>query len=133
MFNIVWPFIAGIIFTVTLRTLPSPLLDWLMQQPADRPALLPQSLNRGIALLIAVIIGIFFIIVVIGVWRFRPWARAAYVIITVIYFVCLFFAPPTVLSAPAFGVFAIGYFVQGIVLAMLFLPPIAQMFATRRV
>jgi hypothetical protein len=84
------PVIAGPVLIVSLRTLPSPLLDWLTQQPADRPALVPQSLDRGVALLMSVAMSIVILVVTIGLFLFRRWARSAYVVITALYFVALF-------------------------------------------
>ncbi|MGH9553482.1 MAG: hypothetical protein ACRD3W_29135 [Terriglobales bacterium] len=130
--SFVLPFVAGAVLVVSIRTLPSPLLDWLMQQPADRPALVPQSLDRGVALLISAAISIVILVVTIGLFLFRRWARSAYVVITTLYFVALFFARPSVLPSPAFAVFAVGYFVQGVIIAMAFLPPTSELFVSKR-
>jgi hypothetical protein len=130
--SVILPFVAAAVLMMTLRTLPIPLLDWLMQQPADRPALIPQSFDRGLALLISVVFSVAVIVVTIGLILFRRWARSAYVVIMVLYVGALFLAPPSVLPAPAFGVFAIVYFVQGAIIAMAFLPPTSLLFANRR-
>jgi hypothetical protein len=130
--SFVLPFVAGAVLIASLRTLPSPLLDWLMQQPADRPALVPQSLDRGVALLISAAISIVILVVTIGLVLFRRWARSAYVVITALYFVALFFTRPSVLPSPVFAVFAVGYFVQGVIIAMAFLPPTSGLFVSKR-
>jgi hypothetical protein len=130
--SFVLPFVAGAVLIVSLRSLPSPLLDWLMQQPADRPGLVPQSLDRGVALLISAGISIIILVVTIGLVLFRRWARSAYVVITVLYFLALFFARPSVLPSPAFATFALGYFVQGVIIAIAFLPPTSQLFVSKR-
>jgi hypothetical protein len=132
LLSFILPFVAGAVLVITLRSLPSPLLDWLMQQPADRPALVPQSLDRGSALLISGAVSVVILVVTIGLVLFRRWARSAYVIISVLYFVALFFARPSVLPAPAFGMFAVGYFMQGVIIAMAFLPPTSLLFVSKR-
>jgi cytochrome b subunit of formate dehydrogenase len=103
-----------------------------MQQPADRPAIVPQSLDRGVALFIALGATIVILIVTIGVVLFRRWARSAYVAITALYFFALFFARASVLPSSAFAVFALGYFVQGVIIAMMFLPPVSSLFVSKR-
>jgi len=130
--SFILPFVAGAVLIVTLHSLPGPLSDWLMQQPADRPALVPQSLDRGVALLISGSVSIVIVIVTIGLILFRRWARSAYVVLTVLYFLALFFAGPSVLPAPAFGMFALGYLLQGVIIAMAFLPPTSVLFASKR-
>ncbi len=131
--TILWTFVSGVVVMLTLRSLPAPLLDYLRQTPADRPALLPQSLDRGVALLIGAIASIAILVVLVGLWRFRRWGRTGYVVITFLYFLSMIFAPPAVLPAPAFASFAIGYLFQGALITMAFLPPIALLFTAPKV
>lgn len=132
LLSFILPFVAGVVLVMTMRSLPNPLLEWLMQQPADRPALVPQSLDRGVALLLSLGTSIIILAITIGLVLFRRWARSAYAVLTALYFLALFFAPPSVLPSPAFATFAVGYFVQGVVIAMAFLPPTSDLFVNKR-
>jgi hypothetical protein len=104
-----------------------------MQTPADRPALIPQSLDRGVALMISGIFIIALVVVTIGLWLFRPWGRSGYVVLLLLCVISMFFASPSVLPAPAFACAALNYFIQGALIAMAFLPPVAQLFSTPKV
>jgi hypothetical protein len=129
LLSFILPSVAGMVLVLTAHSLPSPLLDWLLQQPADRYPLIPQSLDRRVALLISGIAAIAVVVAIIGLFRFRRWARSAYVVITVLYFLGLYFARPCVLPAPAFCIFAISYMVQGAIITMAFSLPTSLLFA----
>ena len=62
---------------------------------------------------------------------FRRWARILYVVGTVLLMFAQIFTGPAVLTGPASFFSSVGYFIQGVTVAIVFLPPISALFATR--
>ena len=67
-----------------------------------------------------------------GLWIFRPWARVAYLPVSLVYVYLLPFGSPYVPSGVGRGAQFIVYLMQGVLLAMAYLPPVGQLFTRAR-
>jgi hypothetical protein len=128
----VLPVIAGIVTVISLSSLPAPLLEYLQATPSGTAALFarlpkPVPLLSGI-LVIAVGLASF-----VGLWRFRRWGRSLYVAFTIVYILIMPLMGVLVLPAAATPLLYVGYLLQGALIAMAYLPPIADVFATQKV
>jgi hypothetical protein len=105
------------------QTLPAPLQNYLIAVATAEP-------SGGIVLLgvISLAVVVLTIIALIGLWKFRPWARTLYVALTICSFPLVVAAGPAVMN-PWQNLFVLlSMMLGGILLAMLFLPPIAAEF-----
>jgi hypothetical protein len=69
---------------------------------------------------------------VAGMWYFRRWARILYIIPITFFVVNLLLRPgPVIIATFFFGLDIIQYVLDGVVITMAFLPPIAGLFAKR--
>ena len=72
------------------------------------------------------------LIILAGLWFFRRWARLLFVLLLIIVVVYTAIRPHDFTSAPPWPVVAMSYFVlmlNGVIVAMSFLPPVRDMFA----
>lgn len=71
--------------------------------------------------------------VLAGLWFFRRWARPFYLALLVLPLVAIVFRPrPIVGTTSSFLLVTLESFLEGVVIAMAFLPPIAALFAQRK-
>jgi hypothetical protein len=133
VFSFVWLIIAVIVSTLTIPSLPQSLLDYLLQHTPDRPGFIPQSVGKGVALSISIVVLVVSIATIVGMWRFRPWARVLFVIGTAFGLLSQIFAGPVVLPGAASFCFSVAEFTQGATVAIAFLPPVSNLFSTPKV
>jgi hypothetical protein len=70
---------------------------------------------------------------VAGMWYFRRWARILYIVLIALFVTALLLRPgPLVGSTTFFGLDIIQYILAGVVITMVFLPPLAGLFAKRK-
>ena len=68
-----------------------------------------------------------------GMWYFRRWARILYIVLIALFVIALLVRPgPLVGSTTFFGLDIIQYILDGVVITMAFLPPVAGLFAKRK-
>jgi hypothetical protein len=94
------------------------------------------SVGPAFALLIELPLVAAIVVVTIGLWQFRLWARTAYVIVLAAsVLVGLMFPPSEAFPrSPLVAAFAyLEIFAQGVVVTMAFLPPVSQRFEHRKV
>jgi hypothetical protein len=69
----------------------------------------------------------------VGMCFFRRWARALYITLLVLFAVALLFRGRSLVgSTISFGLFFLENILDGVVIAMAFLPPLAGLFAKRK-
>jgi hypothetical protein len=105
--------------------------------PWDHQRLLAQdALGPFLLLLVEFPIAVALIVITVGLWQFRWWARIAYVAVSVVY-VCsaiLFPSPASFEYSPAVAAFAYFEVVsQGVLVTMAFLPPVSERFERSKV
>jgi hypothetical protein len=111
-------FVLGVIGTVATRSHPT-------GPPSDLPIAAAFALD-------ALFWGIDFAAVA-GMWYFRRWARILYIVLIAMLVILLLFRPgPLVGSTTGFGLEIIQYILDGVVITMAFLPPLAELFAKRK-
>ncbi|MFL6519515.1 MAG: hypothetical protein ACJ8NS_04785 [Chthoniobacterales bacterium] len=130
--TVLFPILTAVIGALPFTTLPIPLSEFLRSQPIG-PAAMFGDLPRALMLVLSIAVVVVGLTAFIGLWRFRPWGRALYVGLTLVYALCMPLMGPLVLPASLTPVFYVGYLLQGALIAMAYLPPIADMFATRKV
>ena len=131
LISVLWTILSIAVFAATFRTLPQPLLDYLIQTAPDRPPFVPQSAGKGLALLMTLAGLGLSVSTIVGVLLFRRWARVLYVVGTVLIMFAQIFAGPAILTGPASFCSSVGYFIQGVTVAIAFLPPVSALFAAR--
>src|SRR6266478_7064198 len=129
VFSFVWLIVAVTVSTPSIPSLPQSLLDYLLQHTPDRPGFIPQSASKGVALMVSLVVLVISIATIIGMWRFRPWARVLFVFGTGLGLLSQIFAGPTVLPGAAAFCFSVAEFTQGATVAIAFLPPVSDLFS----
>ncbi len=71
---------------------------------------------------------VLFIINVVGLWKFKPWAKKMYIVITVFSFISLPLLGPTVMNAWESMLYDIAILLEGALLVLLFVGPVANKF-----
>jgi hypothetical protein len=133
VFSFVWLIVAVTVSTLTIPYLPQPLRDYLLQHTPDRPGFIPQSVSKGVVLVISLVVLVISVATIVGMWRFRPWARVLFVVGTAFGLLSQIFASPTVLPGAASFCFSVAEFMQGVTIAIAFLPPVSNLFSPRKV
>jgi hypothetical protein len=73
------------------------------------------------------------LLVLVGLWRFRNWARVAYLVLLCLLVFALLVRPHPVFASTMFvAVWTLQFTLDGAILAMAFLPSSVSMFATRK-
>ncbi len=125
---IVLGILGGIADMVLVQTLPTPLQQYLASLESVEP-------SRGDVFL--GIVGLIFLICVIvaliGLWKFKPWARTLYVIATILLLPAPLALGPVVMNPWAALFMSLAEPLGGVLLAMMFLPPIAHEFRKNKV
>jgi hypothetical protein len=68
-----------------------------------------------------------------GMWYFRRWARILYIVLIALFVISLLVRPgPLVGSTTFFGLYIIQNILDGVVITMALLPPLAGLFAKRK-
>ncbi|MFL6519512.1 MAG: hypothetical protein ACJ8NS_04770 [Chthoniobacterales bacterium] len=129
--TVLFPILTAVIGALPFTTLPIPLSEFLRSQPTGSAAMFA-GFPRSLILLLGIAVVIVVLAAFVGLWRFRRWGRALYVAVTVVYAVCMPLMGPLVLPASLTPLFYVGYLIQGAVIAMAYLPPVADVFATKR-
>mgnify|MGYP004002593015 CR=1 FL=1 len=83
------------------------------------------STSLGIFFLTVLIL---YIINVVGLWKFKPWAKKMYVVITVFSFISLPLLGPMVMNAWESMFYDIAILLEGALLVLLFVGPVANKF-----
>jgi hypothetical protein len=94
------------------------------------------SLGPFLVLLLELPIAVASVVIIIGLWNFRWWARTAYVAISIVYVGAAIFFPSPLPSEPSPIVAAFAYFTvlsQGVLITMAFLPPLSERFERTKV
>jgi hypothetical protein len=72
--------------------------------------------------------------VLVGLWRFQPWARIGAIILLLIVVGFAFYALGVgFVGRGSFGMMYLQHFVTGVVFAMMFLPPVSREFERQKV
>lgn len=125
------PFVTPVAAMLSCSTLPAPLLNYLQSEPSGSMAAFSR-LPRSVAILSGALAIAAAIFATIGLFTFRRWGRSLYVLLTVLYMVCMPFMGPLVLPAALTPLFCLSYLIQGGIIAMAYLPPITQLYAIRK-
>lgn len=106
-----------------VQTLPMPLQQYLVATAAEEPGGGQMILGGLFVLLLPLIIA-----AIIGAWNFKPWARTLNVVLTILWLPMSLAMGPVIMN-PWEGLFmSLAETLNGIFLAMMFLPPIAGEF-----
>lgn len=120
-------FITGI-FSITageilIDTLPGILQDYIVQTDLEY-----DSSDFTIFDVIAMIIGLFAIAVLIGMWKFKNWARHSYVILTIVSLPYYYVDGPVVMN-PLEAMFSdFSCMIDGILIYMMYMTPLSDKF-----
>jgi uncharacterized membrane protein YdbT with pleckstrin-like domain len=113
--------VAGITLT---DTLPAFLQEYLIQVENE------EMYDSTASILLMTTISILFIISIIGLWKFKNWARIIYIVI-IILFIPLYPAMDSVIMNPWEAMFNdITLILEGVLIAMMFFSPIHEEFKT---
>ena len=123
--------IAGLFFTVIsvaaglalIDTLPLILQNYLKEVEEGS-----SFMNSGLFFLFIMVGLMVLIISIIGLWKFRPWARTLYVLIAVIYLPFQPFIGPVVMNGWESTFYDISLMLEGILFAMMFFGESSQKF-----
>ena len=121
--SIVFGILSAVAGITLQTTLPYELQSYLAKKEAS-------TSNAGIiAVIVALVIVLpACIIITIGVWRFRRWARTAWVILTVAGVVITPFLGEFIMNSWEIMFFDISSSLAGVLIAMMFLEPIKSAF-----
>lgn len=86
-----------------------------------------QDISIFLGILILTIL-VLYIINVVGLWKFKPWAKKMYVVITVFSFISLPLLGPTVMNSWESMLYDIAILLEGALLVLLFVGPVANKF-----
>lgn len=108
---------------ILIDTLPSILQDYIVQIDLEY-----DSSDFSIFDVIAMIIGIFAIAVLIGMWKFKNWARHSYVILTIVSLPYYYVDGPIVMN-PLEAMFSdFSCMIDGILIYMMYMTPLSDKF-----
>lgn len=124
--------IAGLVFAISsvvaglslTETLPPSLQDYLMQVEGEEI-----SSGRAIFFLL-IVLSIFIIlpIITVGIWKFKPWARTLYVVISVVFIPFYPIMGPVVMNGWQAMLYDLSLMLEGILIAMMFTGEINERF-----
>ena len=101
--------------------------------PASHP-LASHFAHPHIFLAVGLAVGIANFVVLVGLWRFQSWARIDNIIVLLILLGFTFYALGVgFVGRGSFGMIYLAPFVQGVLIAMMFLPPVSLEFERQQV
>jgi hypothetical protein len=101
--------------------------------PASRP-LASHFAHPHIFLAVGLAVGIANVAVLVGLWRFQSWARIGNIIVLLIVLGFTFYSLGVgFVGRGSFGMMYLAPFVQGVLVAMMFLPPVSLEFERQKV
>lgn len=114
------------------QTLPAPLRQYLATEGVELSQdeaikMLVIALTLVVPSLIALIVAI------VGIWKFKPWARTLYVVLSILTFLVPLALGPVIMNPWENLFMSLAELSGGIVLAMMFLPPIAHEFEKNKI
>jgi hypothetical protein len=130
--TVLLPILDGIVSSIAFSTLPAPLFDYLQSTPIGVAAVFSR-VPPFLMLPLIIVVTIAGVASFVGLWKFRPWGRLLYVVITVLYVACMPLMGLLVVPPAATPLFYLGYLLQGALIAMAYLPPVADLFTTQKV
>ncbi|CAH0535344.1 hypothetical protein VST7929_02937 [Vibrio stylophorae] len=86
-----------------------------------------QDVSTFLGMLMLTILALY-IINVVGLWKFKPWAKKMYVVFTACSFIPLPLLGPTVMNAWEYMLYDIAILLEGALLVLLFVGPVANKF-----
>ncbi|HIC43734.1 MAG TPA: hypothetical protein EYO73_05455 [Sulfurimonas sp.] len=108
---------------ILVHTLPSVLQDYISKIDNEF-----YSSAFGILDIFTIIIGIFAIAVIIGVWKFKNWARHSYVLFTIIFLPYYYIDGPIIMN-PLEAIFNdLSLIIDGILICMMYMTPLSNEF-----
>ena len=127
--------IAGLMFTILViisgfslvETLPPKLQEYLAESEAKAPSIGDITL---LALTFAALIG--YVVAIVGLWKFKRWARTLYVLITLILLLSTPLFGPRVMTGWEWLFDDIEVLLSGVALAMMFSGETGKMFQSAK-
>lgn len=97
---------------------------------------LAEVANAEISVGFAILLSFYFLAVLVlmpvnyyGLWKFRPWARVLYVVVSIVFTLLLAFTGPVVMSGLAYMFFSIALILEGALIAMMFIGEVGEKFS----
>ena len=116
------------IFSITagemlVNTLPNVLQDYITQIDNEY-----YSSEFGTLDIVLILVGIFSITVIIGMWKFKNWARHSYVILAIAFLPYYYIDGPVVMN-PLESIFNdLAHMIDGILIYMMYMTPLSDEF-----
>ena len=111
-------------------TLPNILQDYLSQQSQSTDT---SDAEAIIMFFLAIPLLILAVVATVGLWKFKRWARIFYFVITIGSIVATPMVGPVVMNSWEAMFAYIGFMLDGVLIAMLFIGPISQEFQKQHV
>lgn len=108
---------------ILIDTLPSILQDYIVQIDLEY-----DSSDFTIFDVIAMIIGVFAIAVLIGMWKFKNWARHSYVILAIVSLSYYYVDGPVVMNSLEAMFSDFSCMIDGILIYMMYMTPLSDKF-----
>ena len=108
---------------IFIDTLPSVLQDYLAQVDNEY-----NSNSFGIFETILALMGVFFIIVVVGLWKLKNWARHSYLIITIALLPFYFLFGPVIMNPLEAILNDISFMIEGALIYMMYMTQLSNEF-----
>ena len=128
---LIWSLFITSIFSITageilIDTLPSILQDYIAQVDLEY-----YSSEFSIIDLIAMIIGLFAIAVLIGMWKFKNWARHSYLILAIVSLSYYYLDGPVVMNSTEAMFSDFSCMIDGILIYMMYMTPLSDKFQAK--
>ena len=111
---------------ILMDTLPSILQDYIAQVELEY-----YSSEFSIFDLIAIIIGVYFLAVLIGMWKFKNWARYSYLILAIVSLSYYFMDGPVVMNSTEAMFSDFSCMIDGILIYMMYMTPLSEKFKVK--
>jgi uncharacterized membrane protein len=121
LLSIIIAVIAGVNLS---NTLPASLQDYLYQLENEELSNLESILWVLVGLTILVITPL----LLIGLWKFKPWARTLFLVLTIVTFPLYVFLGPVVMNPWEAMFNDIAILLEGALIAMMFIGPVSEKF-----